>query len=192
MADAEETSDGEVFERAEPELIVAANPVHPWDQLPGEPPSAYARFLVYLNLGISRTLADACQTVLDERQQNVTKRNTRKRPKKANIRRPTGQWAEDSAQWRWKDRAEAWDIWRLRSAAERVHATMTELYIGLAKHALESLAGCKRPTTWQEALRYFRGLADYVPQALTTRVETNLDVGAAEAGGAHLLTNGQQ
>jgi hypothetical protein len=46
-----------------PKLLPAAEAAPPWAQQPGEPDEAYAAFLIYLDLGPRRTLADVSAVV---------------------------------------------------------------------------------------------------------------------------------
>jgi hypothetical protein len=67
----------------------------PWDRQTGEPPAAYARFLIFRALGPARSLGGAYGVYLGE----------------PDAKRPApGRWRRDSVRWSWQERAVAWDI----------------------------------------------------------------------------------
>jgi hypothetical protein len=74
-----------------------------WDQLPGESDAAYARFLVYRNLGPARSLDKAYTAQHDDKASKGVKR-----------RQVSGQWYRDSVEHEWRRRAERWDISNMR------------------------------------------------------------------------------
>ncbi len=74
----------------------ASESPEPWEQQPGEPNRWYARFERFRLAGPSRSLLGAVKA---EREQ-VGKRSTRSVPQA---------WAKAAQQWRWRERAEAWD-----------------------------------------------------------------------------------
>jgi hypothetical protein len=84
----------------------------PWEQQPGEPSRWYARFERFRLAGPSRSLLGA---VKSERQENG-KRSTRSVPQA---------WAKATQQWRWRERAEAWDVHERRQA-RAAHAQQIE------------------------------------------------------------------
>jgi hypothetical protein len=84
----------------------------PWEQQPGEPSRWYARFERFRLAGPSRSLLGAINI---ERQQNG-KRSTRSVPQA---------WAKAAQQWRWRERADAWDVHERRQA-RAAHAQQIE------------------------------------------------------------------
>lgn len=72
---------------------------NPWQRQENEPTNWYERFLVYLQMGPSRTLLGAVH--LAEKDQN--------RPKKISV---PGIWRDTFRQWQWKSRALAFDDYR--------------------------------------------------------------------------------
>jgi hypothetical protein len=90
----------------------APEPPESWEQQPGEPARWYARFERFRLAGPSRSLLGA---VNGERQQG-NKRPTRSVPQA---------WAKAAQQWRWRERAEAWDIHQRRQA-RAAHAQQIE------------------------------------------------------------------
>jgi hypothetical protein len=84
----------------------------PWEQQPGEPSRWYARFERFRLAGPSRSLLGAVKA---ERQQ-AGKRSTRSVPQA---------WAKAAQQWRWPERAGAWDA-RERYQTRAAHAQQVE------------------------------------------------------------------
>jgi hypothetical protein len=68
----------------------------PWDQIEGEPDRWYARFQVYMELGVMRTMKMAAK---------VAGEKTRGRPLAL-----TGDWTYVAQRWYWRERAHAWDV----------------------------------------------------------------------------------
>jgi len=71
----------------------------PWDQLPGEPRTAYLRFRAYLNLGPGRSFPELAKAL----------------NKKPSYRSTIAEW---SRRWGWVDRCSAWDDHQLATAME--------------------------------------------------------------------------
>lgn len=71
----------------------------PWERLEDEPKNAYDAFLVYRDLGPSRTIAAAYGAFV-----RMRKGRSGRPPK-----RPSGQWQAWSVKFDWGDRVEAWD-----------------------------------------------------------------------------------
>jgi hypothetical protein len=89
-------------------MLEQENHPHLWERYPEENARWYGRFLLYRDLGPSRTLLGA-----------VTAEKAQKSPKKPNKNVP-GAWKDACEQWNWKGRAEAWDAWeRKRIEAKR-------------------------------------------------------------------------
>jgi hypothetical protein len=84
----------------------------PWEQQPGEPSRWYARFERFRLAGASRSLLGAVNT---EHLQNG-KPSTRSVPQG---------WAKAAQQWRWRERADAWDVHE-RRLARAAHAQQIE------------------------------------------------------------------
>src|SRR5512139_1011766 len=98
----------------------------PWDQLPDEPSAAYARFLVYRNLGAARSVDAAYHTGPSE-------------AKRGKARRASSQWFEDSVHYQWPERAAAWDIENLTTLGHTVVVKFINILEGIAARALESI-----------------------------------------------------
>jgi hypothetical protein len=95
-----------------------------WDRLAEETAVEYQRFLCYVSLGPSRALDRAyrryCKRVAGEDEGNS-------RPKTA-----PGNWQENSTRNRWRDRAHAWDVSKLKAYGNRL--------VVLWVHGIELLA----------------------------------------------------
>ncbi len=89
---------------ASEEIIIATSETNipkPWDRLPGEPPRDYRVFLMYRNLGMSRSLRYLVMELnnLDPKNKKMTK-PAKEVPKTMQRR---------STKFRWVDRCAAWD-----------------------------------------------------------------------------------
>jgi hypothetical protein len=68
----------------------------PWDQVPGEPDRWFARFQLYLELGVTRTLnATAAAAGRQERGAPLV---------------ASSEWSHSARRWHWRIRAHAWDV----------------------------------------------------------------------------------
>lgn len=111
-------------------------PQSPWDQLPGEPPEAYARFLIYRNLGPARSLDAAYQASA---------------PKRSKSPSVSGQWKDDSADYNWRERAARWDVAQLSVVVPEATGLIFQSIAEYAKIILEALQERKHtPRTWAE------------------------------------------
>lgn len=77
------------------ELAETETEPKPWDRLPDEPGVWYERFELYRSLGPGRTLEQAWR--LDKERTGL------------NAKRPHFRWYEVKKEWRWDERAQAWD-----------------------------------------------------------------------------------
>ncbi len=113
-----------------------------WERLPNEPESAYARFLVYRNLGLGRTLHAAYGAVC---------RAKESQPK---VHLPIN-WKRESKEHRWPERARAWDVFVLLETGNESVKSYVKLIALFAKNALESLEDGKamKPMTFDEAVK---------------------------------------
>src|SRR5579871_3562506 len=83
---------------------------YPWDQQPEEPDAAYARFLVYRNLGPSRSIDAAYHSA----------GAINAEAKRSKAKRASSTWFLEASQWNWQARAEAWDVFMLLASGQRV------------------------------------------------------------------------
>jgi hypothetical protein len=129
----------------------------PWDQRPGETAAAYARFLIYRNLGLTRTVQAAYKVYLN------SKKVQQSPPQSRSAASP--QFKAESQTMNWQARAEAWDIAVLWMAGERSVAAVVTLIEEMALRALRRLADEKvGPKDWGQLLRTLEILATYVPR----------------------------
>jgi hypothetical protein len=121
-------------------------PLYPWDQLPGEPDEAYARFLIYRNLGLTRSVAKA--------------RVSRKGKKGEGS---SGCWSSDSATYAWVKRAVAWDIDNLKAHGPRLAVVWAECVMAIAEKTLSYLRDAKsKPKSFDSVVNAVEKLAKYV------------------------------
>lgn len=141
----------------------------PWEQLPNEPPEAYARFLVYRNLGPARTL-DAAYTTA-----NVG--NRRKSSERS------GTWQDNSTAYNWRERAARWDVAQLSAVVPATAGVIFEAIAEFAKQVLaEVQAGTHKPKNWTEVKDALIVLASFVsPDVITAAVDNAGRAGSDEA-----------
>lgn len=119
-----------------------------WDQQPDEPPEAYARFLIYRNLGPARTLTAA------ERLHG----GTGKRKKTI-----AGHWCDESARFGWVRRAVAWDVANLQAQGAQVAAIWADAIVSAIQKVHATLTDPKRkPRNFDSAMVALEKLAKYV------------------------------
>lgn len=107
-----------------------------WEQLEGEPGAAYARFLLYRNLGPTRSLDTAYQ---------VTKSDS-------SLQAP-GNWAAESNRYQWVERSTAWDIEMLAAYGERAIIDYVAAIRKIAQKSLEALERESiKPKDWKSAI----------------------------------------
>lgn len=126
-------------------------PGQPWEQRTGETDAAYARFLIYRDLGTTRSL-DRAYTA----HRGAGKC---KKPQPA-----SGQWTNDAAAFKWSERAEAWDVWRLQQVSDAAQVAMTELVCALARRGVRLAQDESKPSSYRGALEIVRELAFLVPK----------------------------
>jgi hypothetical protein len=88
--------------------------IQPWEQQPGEPDRWYARFREYLNLGAGRSVSEVANA-------NRERVGAKRRDSLA------GAWSKMLKQWKWYERAKAYDLHNAEQEAERIRAKEQEL-----------------------------------------------------------------
>lgn len=125
---------------------------YPWDQLPDESVVEYRRFMCYVHFGPLRSIDKAyrkwCKQVAGEDE-------AKKRAKTA-----PGNWTLDSRKFRWRERAAAWDVARIRMHGPRLVVLWVR---GAEKLAERALRGVRKydigQPEWAEVLDSFRTVA---------------------------------
>lgn len=147
----------------------------PWEQLPGEPDAAYARFLHYRDLGPTRTIDDAFRVYEAKR--------THTNPVKP---RTPSQWQKDSMRWRWVRRARAWDLFVLLSAGSDATEAYLRVITIFARNALDALQSgtLMRPMTFDDAVKAIDLLSKVISKealdACFTRLKRDYDAATNE------------
>lgn len=117
----------------------------PWDQQPGEPPEAYARFLVYRNLGVGRSIPKA-------------RGRSRKKAEGS-----SGTWNDDCAAYNWVARSRAWDVENLRQHGAQLAVIWANCVIAAAEKALAALRDPKcKPKDFDSAVAAVEKLSKFV------------------------------
>lgn len=131
-------------------------PLSPWDQQPGEPTEAYARFLVYRNLGPARSLDAAYGAAAGNRRKSQS---------------TSGQWLADSSAYNWVDRSTRWDIHNLTTAGAGAVAKFVKIIDLVALRSLEALEnGDIKPTDWAGLVNALDKLGAYIPAETVSQI----------------------
>jgi hypothetical protein len=132
-------------------MSVAKKPKNPWDRQPKEPPEAYARFLVYRNLGPGRTL-DAAYRVASNR---TEKHN--------------GMWGEESARYGWVQRARQWDVHLLIEHGDDIVLSFYESMRKLARKVATAIDQIE-PDDWGGLLEALKLLGSHISNEAVEKV----------------------
>lgn len=143
-----------------------------WEQRADEPSEAYARFLIYRNLGPGRTLDLAYKIA------NVGKR------RKSSQR--SGTWQDNSTAFAWRERAARWDVYTLNQVVPETAAYIFQSIKEFARLTLESLnSGKYSPKNWVEVRDSLVVLASFVsPEVIAHAVDNASGTGDADAPSA--------
>ncbi len=134
---------------------------NPWDRRRDEPKEAYARFLIYRNLGPARSLDRAYEVYLAMSGQETK-----------GLERP-GSWARDSVAHQWANRATDWDGEVLRTIGVRSIARFLGIVDEACRRTLAALQDEKlRPANWAEILQAIEMLGQFF---ITTALERAVD-----------------
>ncbi len=148
-----------------------------WEQREGESNAAYARFLMYRNLGPTRSI-DAAYRQHQSGRAKATK--SRKKPY------VPGQWIDDAARFDWVERASAWDIAILNDVGR---AVVVKFIHALERSYDKLLAALNdervKPRTWEQVIESLTILGAFVPQ------ETIADIKQSSADAARVPAFGR-
>lgn len=130
-----------------------------WERQEDESDAAYTRFLIYRNLGPSRSLDAAYRASLGD----AAKR--RKPP------RVSGQWQDDSAQFHWPERAAAWDIYTLTAVGmQAVVKWVNALDQAIEQTLIHLKASTRKPRTWKEMIDAVVALGNFIPSETVAEI----------------------
>lgn len=145
-----------------------------WDQLEGEPNESYTRFLFYLQMGPTRSINTAYRAWASTAKKSI------KSGKHA-----SGQWAEDSTKYHWRERASRWDVEQLLSTVPETASIVFKSILGFAKITLESIeSGKHKPANWQQVQESLSVIASLVsPAVIAAAVDNSTNPGDETAPG---------
>lgn len=141
---------------------VTVMPSRVWEQWPGEPDDWYAKFQVFMSLGVNRTLLDAYRMLYASNQQaEMAISGIKHDIVLPSV--PSGSWFKISQKWRWNDRAARYDVYALSAL---VPQTVTMIFQTIGEFANVTLASLKagdiKPTQWNELKEAVVTLAGYI------------------------------
>lgn len=134
-----------------------------WERRRGESKDSYARFLMYRNLGPSRSVEAAYKAAA----------------KSSKSQHVSGQWLADSSRWKWPDRAHDWDIDSLVQHGEETVLAFMEVMRVLARKVLARIEKLD-PADWSESLEAIKILSSFIPHEAIKQV--NRSRGASQPG----------
>ena len=141
----------------------------PWQRLEGEPAAAYARFLVYRNLGPTRSLHRAWEAHLQagKRGRGATKSNE-KQPDVSSA------WTRNCAEYRWPERAREWDIAMLSQVGAEAVVDFVNILRLYAARTLEALsdAGAIKPDGFGQITAAVNTLGALIPAETVEAVQS--------------------
>ena len=146
-----------------------------WERLPEENSLWYGRFLLFRDMGPSRSLLGT-----------VHAEEAKKRKEKQSFS-PPGAWSVAAKQWNWKERAEAWDAYIQRLNEAEIQRALTEGYAAIHERvkALNKMARLIEqsyadpadeqktifPWLTPDKIREWRGCLDDIAKELGHRVK---------------------
>lgn len=135
----------------------------PWDKVPGETDESYTRFLLYRNIGPTRSLRRAYFLYLREYDgfRGVMKGV-----------RPPGSWQEECRDNFWPERAAAWDVRNLTAYGSKVAALHAEAVAVVARKNLR-YAGAMKPGDdgWLDLMASMKVVAAFLSPELVRGIE---------------------
>jgi hypothetical protein len=138
----------------------------PWDQLPGESNESYARFLLYRNLGIRRSLKRAYAKMLADA--DLFSGDPRKLHLPAN-------WRSDSSAHRWVARSSAWDLHHLAMHGSRVALLHIQAMLNITKKYLKATEEYKiGDDEWDNVLATSRHVAQFLTPEIVRDIEEGI------------------
>lgn len=135
----------------------------PWDKLPGESDEAYARFLIYRNLGPKRSYRKAYHHYLRIHDGFTGGKERLHLP---------GQWCSDSSEHFWANRAAAWDVRNLSVYGARMAALHVAAVTRIAEKNARWAARLN-PTDagWSALVASVRVVAEFLPPEVVRGIQ---------------------
>jgi hypothetical protein len=146
--------------------MVAKKLKQPWERRRGETETAYARFLLFRNLGPARTLDAAYRAYLatpeiDDGPPDIEVGKGDKR------RRAPGSWQKEAAEQSWADRAAAWDVATLSDLGRATVVSFCSVLERICTRSLSAVVDNEiAPKSWHEILESLQIIGTMLPQGL--------------------------
>lgn len=137
---------------ASPIAVTPAPSAQPWEQYPGEPDDRYVMFLVFLNLGPTRTILNAYQVYNSQTPGTLTQKRKLKLMK-ANEVVHSGSWDRFAREWDWRRRAARWDVYSLNSLVPETASIIFQVLKTYALKVLTAVEKMEIDPTHTDALR---------------------------------------
>ncbi len=142
-----------------------SNARHAWDQLSTETNDAYCHFLVYRNLGPTRSLNKAYYQYLKDYDGFTGVMNR-------GIRAP-GNWQDESRDNFWVERSAAWDIRNLACYGAKVAIMHAECVAHLARKNLSELKKMRPGDEgWMDLMQSIKVVAAFLSPELVASIES--------------------
>jgi hypothetical protein len=134
----------------------------PWDQQENEPKRSYVRFLLYRDLGPTRTVEAAYEKYFSEK----------KAGEGGEKLWVPGQWWRDSRAYGWSERAQAWDVFIFSKVGREAAVLLGHYVRELVTRGLKMLAHSSGPETWKEHLETINALCNVIsPEVMSAIVQ---------------------
>lgn len=145
----------------------------PWERLEGEPAAAYARFLVYRNLGPTRTLQRAWEAHLQAGRRGRGGRNRTKSDAEPATHR-SSTWAANAVAFQWSERAREWDIAMLSQVGAEAVVDFVNILRLYAARTLEALndGGAIKPDGFGQITAAVNTLGALIPAETVEAVQS--------------------
>jgi hypothetical protein len=146
--------------------VVAKKLKQPWERRRGESAAAYARFLLFRNLGPARSLDAAYQAYVAtaETADSPTDSEVGKGDKK---RRAPGSWQKEAVAQSWADRAAAWDVAMLSDLGRATVVSYCSVLERIGTRGLVAVVDNEiAPKSWHEILEALQVIGTMLPQGL--------------------------
>ena len=134
-----------------------------WEIQEGEPEEWYANFLLYRNLGPSRSLDKAYRSVSESNKDKEA----------------SGGWAAACAEWKWVKRAVQWDIHHLSQEGARAVLAFSSAVTVASVKSLQALTK-HEPASWSEAIDALKALRGIISDEVIKAVELCRDIQVQE------------
>jgi hypothetical protein len=136
----------------------------PWERLPEEPAAWWTKFVLFRSLGPLRTLDEAYRAWAGAEV-----------PQGGQRCRAPGAWQRTSREFRWRERAAAFDLHHLELTAQEALAGFNDLIGRAVRKLLASVDSLAGPADWKEFREALHAVGQYVTPEVLKRFQLRGD-----------------